>query len=320
VTNIFYYSLYGRLLASDSELPILSPLVDSPGDAEMTLRLCAPRLATLPAGTPWYRSERIDVSGRPSIAIEKTARGDLIVRFADGTVFLIGPGGRVITLVSAPDAYTRDDVAAYALGPVTAVALHIQGAVLLHASAVAIQGKAVVFAGQGRTGKSTIAAILHRDGYPFLSDDIAEILGANPFHIGVSPPAIRLWPDVADALYGASKQLPDLAPSWNKKIVRADGVKANERAIEIAAILFLDEEERGTTVRLQHLPPRQGWQKLMTNAYTAHLPEESVTRKIFEVTSALAGCVAMYTFTPPSIESSSHLGVILEKELAELFR
>jgi hypothetical protein len=316
VATIFYYSLHGRLLASDCELPLLSTEV--PGDAEMFLRLCAPRVATPPAAAPWYRGELLDADGQPSIAIEKCADGDLVVRFADGTAFLVDSGGRAITLRSAPDAYTLGDIAAYALGPVAAVALHLHGAVLLHASAVAVRGKAVLFAGHGRAGKSTTAAILHRLGYPFLADDIVEIRDTNPYSIGVAPPAMRLWPDVAGALFGSSADGGNYAPSWDKKIVRAEPVKPD--ATEIAAILFLDAGQRGAAARLQRLSPRQGWERLMAHAHTVRLPGAPMALKIFEVTSALAGSAAMFAFTPPSIESSDTLGTFLKRELDELFR
>ncbi|HEU4886608.1 MAG TPA: hypothetical protein VFV49_01895, partial [Thermoanaerobaculia bacterium] len=217
--------------------------------------------------------------------------------------------GREITLVSAPAHYTRDDVAAYALGPVIAIALHLQGAVLLHASSVVMRGKAIVFPGTSGSGKSTTAAILHRLGYAVLSDDVTELAGPRPYRALASLPAMRLWPDVVHALFGADAVFPDRAPSWDKKLVTIEQAPP----AEIAAVLFLGE--RASTPRLERLAPRDAWRRLMANVYTAMLPGEAMAGRIFEMTSTLADDVPMYAFTAPPLESADTLGDFLECEL-----
>src|SRR6185436_20061375 len=156
---MFRYTLQQRVVASDCELPLLAP-ASGAADADLVLRLDA-RSSDAPQATPWYRG--------PSMAIEASAAGGRVLRFDDGTSFLVAADGRAITVLSAPAHYTRDDLAAYALGPVLGIALHLQGAVLLHAAAVVMRGRAIVIAGGAGSGKSTTAAILHRDGYEILA-------------------------------------------------------------------------------------------------------------------------------------------------------
>ena len=299
----FYYSLQQRLLASDCELPFLSPR-RADGEAEIVLRFAAEAGEIHKPWTRWYRG--------PSLAIDRTSDGDLIVRFTDGTSFLLGSDGRSISLLSAPPAYTRDDLAAYALGPVIAIALHLQGAVLLHASAVVLRKKAIVFAGDAGSGKSTTAAILHRLGYPVLADDVTEVAGPSPFRALASSPAVRLWPEVVHALFGASAVFPDRAPSWDKKLV----VIEQAPPAEIAAVLFL--EESAPLPAIERLLPREAWRRLMANVYTRMLPGEVMSGRIFEVTSALADDVPMYAFTPPALENANDLGSFLECEIEAL--
>lgn len=253
------------------------------------------------SATAWYRG--------PSLTIDGTDAGDLVVRFEDETSFLVGGDGRSIALISAPSAYTRDDLAAYALGPVVAIALHLQGAVLLHASSVVLRGKAIVFAGDAGSGKSTTAAILHRLGYAVLADDVTELAGPKPYRALASLPAVRLWPDVVHALFGESAVFPDRAPSWDKKLVVIDEAPP----AEIAAVLFLDG--RDASARIERLPPREAWRRLMANVYTRMLPGQAMSQRIFEATSALAGDVPMYSFRPPSLENTGDLGAFLEREL-----
>jgi hypothetical protein len=290
------YVFHGRVLGCDGELPFL-PLAPAGAEPDLVLRLDV--RATAPAATSWY--------ARESLAIERADDGVLVVRFADGTAFLVSPDGKAISLVDAPAEYTRGDVAVYALGPVAAIALHRQGAVLLHAAAVVMRGKAVVFAGSGGSGKSTTAAMLHREGYALLADDLSEVVGVR---VVSSVAAIRLWPDSLEALYGADAAFPDRAPSWEKKVVRVNDSSGTH---EIGAILFLDAAERGSEPRLERLEPRAGWLRLIADAYTVRLPDPEMATKIFDVTSALADCVPMYTFAAPPI--GAPLGAFLEREL-----
>ena len=292
--DTFTYSLQQRVVASDCELSFLSPS-DGSGEPDVALHLLK-RAAMPERAKPWYRA--------PSLTIDETPGEKLLVRFEDETSFLVTANS--IELVTAPGHYTVDDIAAYALVPVIAIALHLQGAVLLHASSVVMNGKAIVFAGTSGSGKSTTAAILHRLGYPVLSDDVTELAGTRAL---ASIPAMRLWPDVVHALFGENAVFPDRAPSWDKKLV----VIEQAPAAEIAAVLFLDQ--RADTPHLQRLAPRDAWRRLMANIYTSMLPGEATARHIFEVTSALADAVPMYSFTAPPIENAGTLGEFLEREL-----
>lgn len=296
MSHIFFHSLHQRVLACDAELPFLDSAAPV-GDPDLTLRFTP--VAAPGSATPWHQSE--------STVMEKTANGDLLVRFADDTRFLVRADGREIALVSAPAAYTRDDLAAYALGPVLTAALHLQGAVLLHASAVVLGGKGVLFAGPSGSGKSTTVAMLHRVGYAVLADDVVEITGTRALP---AVPALRLWPDVLDTLYGSAAAFPDRAPSWDKKLLR---IHASTGGCEIAAILFL--EPRAEEPRLTPLDARSGWTRLIADAPAARLPDADIQRRIFEVTSALADRVPLFAFAAPALEQYETLGVWLEESL-----
>jgi hypothetical protein len=306
MSPLFHYTLHRRLLASDSELPLLSPA--NAGAPRLTLRLST-RTHEPQSGTEWHRSDAV---GDEAVIIDRTIDGALIVRFPDATAFVVAHDGSAIEILSAPAHYTRDDIAAYALGPVLAVALHLQGAVVLHAASVVMHDRAVLFAGASGSGKSTTAAIFHHLGYDILSDDLTELDGAFALP---SIAAVRLWPAVLDALYGSAVAFPDRAPSWDKKLVRVDAI---DRPREIAAILFL--ESASDTPRLTRLAPKEGWLQLIANAYTARFPDPEMSRTIFETTSALADRVPMFSLAPPQLASPHALPELLERELAEWLR
>jgi hypothetical protein len=311
----FLYSIHARAVASDCELPFLQPLAGATITPDLVLRLGSAASGETPGPlTRWYQSEP-DEDGA-SIAIDRTPSNELVMSFADGTTFHVGAG--VIRLLAAPPQYTSGDLAAYALGPVLALALHLAGATLLHASAVVLCGKAVLFAGPSGSGKSTMAAMLHNSGYPVLSDDLTEVSGESLSALP-SLPALRLWPEAVAALYGAGAEFPDRAPSWDKKIVSTVREGMETRSYEIAAVLFLQPRiESGP--RLERLDATEAWKRLIANSYTARLPDRSMSRSILDMTTALADRVAMYTFSAADLAAAGDAGAFLERSLAEHLR
>jgi hypothetical protein len=100
----------------------------------------------------------------------------------------------------------RDADEKWRTGAVRALVRHLQGHVTLHASAVAIEGVALVFLGDSGAGKSTLAASLCTDGAAdLLADDLAEIEREHDCHV-VRPSESAHWLlcDSAEALgYGS---------------------------------------------------------------------------------------------------------------------
>jgi len=307
----FLYSLYGRAVDCDIELPFV-PRASTPAAPDIELRLRTESVRDAPRDlTRWFESEATEDGS--SLAIDRTGEGDLVMSFTDGTSFRVSSEGCSVALLTAPAQYTPGDLAAYALGPVLALALHQRGATLLHASAVVIGGHAVLFAGASGSGKSTVAAILHQQGYAVLSDDLTEVSGDPPAALP-SVPAIRLWPDVVNALYGPGAAFPDRAPSWDKKMVAIAGTRMDSHAHPIAAVLFL--ERRGEGPRLERLGAKDSWMRLIAHSYTARLPDRSMAASILNMTTALANRVPASAFSAPSILNCAGLGAFLERELA----
>jgi len=86
------------------------------------------------------------------------------------------------------------------LGAVFAALLMQRQRLVLHASAVAVRGRAVGFVGVKGAGKSTMSAALHGGGYPLVSDDLLAVRFEDEA-VMVDPgfPRFKLSPEAAEA-------------------------------------------------------------------------------------------------------------------------
>ncbi len=79
--------------------------------------------------------------------------------------------------------------------------LRQRGCLPLHASAVAINGQAVLFLGESGAGKSTTAAAFYRRGHKVLADDVAAVRPANSgLELQPAWPGLRLLQNSLDAI------------------------------------------------------------------------------------------------------------------------
>ena len=90
----------------------------------------------------------------------------------------------------------------FLIGTVFGILLHQRGEIVLHASAVRVNDKAVLFCGPSGAGKSTLAAALAQRGFPLVTDDLCAITltaGAAPM---VQPDGrhLKLWAQAIEKL------------------------------------------------------------------------------------------------------------------------
>jgi hypothetical protein len=87
-------------------------------------------------------------------------------------------------------------------GMALGILLQLRGDIVLHASCVAIDGRAVVLCGQAGAGKSVLAAALAQLGHATVCDDLCRLV-IDPVRGLLAMPEgsyTRLWPPVAAAL------------------------------------------------------------------------------------------------------------------------
>ena len=131
----------------------------------------------------------------------------------------------------------------FLLGQVFAMLLHQRGILVLHASAVAARGGAVLFLGPSGYGKSTSATLLQRAGFPVAADDVTPIrFDGEAAMLLPSFPQIKLWPATLRALGRDPASLPLLHPAYDKRAHRfPDGFA--EEALPVRRLYVLGKAD-----------------------------------------------------------------------------
>jgi hypothetical protein len=172
-----YYFVFGLWLQTDRPVAGLVAVTAAPAiDVQVWLGGRHTAAVEGPGADvgPWHVSLDRDEYGRPLLTIGKWADGaGFRLAFADGTGFHIDQAGSQVWATSVMP--SPEDLACYLLGPVLAFVLRLRGVTCLHASAVALGGRAVAFLGPPGAGKSTIAAALARRGHAVLTDDLLAL-------------------------------------------------------------------------------------------------------------------------------------------------
>lgn len=149
------------------------------------------------------------------------------------------------------------------LGPVMAAYLQLNGIPLLHGSAVAIDGRAILCIGRKTAGKSTMAAALVAAGCTLLNDDVLPLRLGEVMTLTPGFPALKLSPPVRAFLLPDSLILgDDSAAPADKLVVALPGGPAGDVAIGLVVVLD-PERVLGVTI----LPPPEALGALLQEGY-----------------------------------------------------
>jgi len=123
-----------------------------------------------------------------------------LMRIPDIARFLL-KGGSEIVVAPESDAAVAE-IPIFILGTIFGILLHQREQIVLHASAVQVNGKAVLFCGSSGAGKSTLAAALAQRGYPLVTDDLCTLAANGPSAPLVHPDGrqLKLWAQAIDRL------------------------------------------------------------------------------------------------------------------------
>ena len=297
-------SIYGLRVHSDRTIPRVQPSESTAGiDLHVTLGLLPNFLSAIrDSADRWHSSACLDELGRSKLVIWKLAGGAWFhMCYSDGTEFLVDHFGTRLW-ATWPEPLTVEDTATYLLGPVIGFVLLLRGTHCLHASAVNVGGRAIALVGPAGAGKSTTAAAFAKRGYRVLSDDVVT-LDDESGELMVHPayPCIRLWPDSAEALFGAADALPLLTPNWDKRYLdlAGDEHRFQASALPLAAIYVLGERSGDAAApRVEAVAPQAAMIELVGNAYAPHLKDKAARAGEFRVFSRVVATLPVRRAIP----------------------
>jgi hypothetical protein len=294
----FHYFVFGLHLCSNLPLSGVVPS-DSPAekcDVELHLGTLPRAIAENPNGAEElsYVSADIDASGEPLLKISEVGNGAFVrLTYADRTRFWLDRE-RAHVWAAWPSELSLENTVSYVLGPVLGVLLRLRGVTCLHASAVSIGDRGVVFVGQAGSGKSTTAAAFARQGYGVISDDIvalAESEGA--FYLMPAYPHLCLWPESVQMLYDSPEALPRLVPNEDKRRMSlgAEGTRFENRCLPLGAIYVLGERRPNPAPYVEVVRPQSSLLTLVADTYANKILDREMRAREFAVLGRLVTTV-----------------------------
>jgi hypothetical protein len=291
MANLHYLS-YGLRIASNLAIPgLLLQSKQETMDVQCNLNQeWVIRLASVQSivGDPFtYISPNRNVQDHPNLRVATHSDGRYLGFFyGDGARFAVEREGREVWAEWA-DGYTLEDACTYLVGPVLAFVLRLRGVTCLHASAVAVDSRAIALFGVAGAGKSTAAAAFAQLGYPVLSDDVVALADRGD-HFLVQPgyPRVNLWTDSVRALFGSEDALPRITPTWDKRYLALgqDGHRFQDVPLPLGAIYVLGERETNLNAPvIEELSGHEAFTTLVANTYVNYLLDRDMRTREFDV-------------------------------------
>ena len=314
----YSYRVYGLSLRSDTAI---SPLPLEHTDFE------PPDIAMSLGPEPEWARDAMRLSHRMNTPRAGEAEGDdspfALTSFGEGEFFQLAydDGTRFIVDGTAQRLWgtwlpplTIEDVATYLVGPVMGFVLRRRGVLALHASSVCISGNAVILCGSSESGKSTTAAALALRGVPVLTEDVSPVK-EHKGSLCVEPgyPRICLWPDAVESLFGVPGALPRITPTWEKRFLALDGVRAafesKKRPLKVV-YLFGSRTEEADAPRIEDLGMRDALLELVQNSYMNWLLDRNQRAAELDALTRLVANVSVRRIVPHT--DPARLGALCE--------
>lgn len=231
------YAIFGGCVRSEIPLPELPAATC--GQPDWTFRRVS---GPLPDAVH-LGEDRVDATIR--VRCGRLSEG-FRLQFDDTGTFDVSRGGRDIAWTPTQDA-PMNLVRADLLGGVFSVALHLQGLLCLHGSAVALgAGSGVGFLANKGAGKSTLATALCRRGAALITDDMLPIDPGPPAMAWPSMPSVRLLQDSASRLDYANGVTHPQTGKYHVNELPPDRVE--RRRVPIEALYELTPVSSGPSV------------------------------------------------------------------------
>jgi len=259
-------------------------------------RLGAARAQAPLDGAPFH--QWVFPDGVPWTEFHRTASGYLL-RFPDLADYLVSPDGRVVVCHPVPGVTAQTLQHLYD-NQVLPLALSRLGQLVFHASAVEVDGRAVVFVGVSGRGKSTLAASFATSGFRFLTDDglVVEERGGS-YVVLPSQPSIRLWDDSQEALlHPATPVAPPVQYTSKARFLAGGDVAFCGEPRPLGCIYFLGDGE-AEEIAIARLEASDAMLELVRHSFLLDIQAHDLIASHFDQLSRLVALRNFYRLDYP---------------------
>ena len=296
------YEVYGVSVASD--FPFCTPLVsgNSPPDLTFTRVWRSPSTSPWDHAEPIFRSQHLLDDGEPQVLLYRH-EGVHVFRQVGIADYYVWPD-RIVC--HQHDAAATDVVELYFLSLLTGFWLESRGTVVLHASAVSVNERAIVFLATNTGGKTSLSTSLMQVGHPLLTDDLLAVSFPNDVAVGHPGfPQMRMWPDLADHFLGGHARLPLVLPETEKRRVpvAGEGLGAFCTAAKPVSHMYLPTrvDDIEAPIRIERIPLQQALIELVRESFLGTVLEKAgLHRERFAQLASLVDQVPMARLVYPS--------------------
>lgn len=275
----FFYRISGLNVASDLAF---AGMIGTPAVGSVDVRI---RRGILPAslssatanGPNWQIAER-------QLLVEVPAVVRLLV--SNGEEILYEPA----------EGISDADVEIFLSGTGIGLVLHQRGQVALHASAVRVGDKAILFCGASGAGKSTIAAALGERGYDLVTDDIAAVvMQEGAACVESDGRQYKLWEQAIDGLGLGARRGGAVRSCLAKFHVDASGSAID--ALAVGAIYQLREARPPHDEGIAHPNMVDAGLIVRRNAYRPAMVKRLGQQELYFASSAALVQAGVFTLT-----------------------
>jgi hypothetical protein len=285
---MFEYRVFGGRVISDIRFPEL-PKADADGPT-WTLRTVSKRSPS--PDMELLGEDRVDVG--VSVRLYRSSSG-FRLDFDDTGTFDISDGGSTIEWCPGPDP-SLDAARLDFLGRVLAAALHQQGFLCLHASAIALPGCAIAFVAPKFHGKSTLALALVSAGARLVTDDTLPVALGPPVLALPGVHQLRLWEDSARQV-GPLRGSVGRGPGGKLLLTNLKEDQCLGSPVPLDAVYLLSPNPAAAreSVRRRRVTATRATLALVRNAKLGPLLVRSEAITLFDRAATLAQSVPVYT-------------------------
>lgn len=238
------YCVFGFCLETDYRFrtPMTAALPEAETDLLFTCRLVAHSYST-PTNDCLYLSPAKNRYGESALQVFALKFG-FILHFPRIADFILRSGEITCELF---DPKLNCMIEICLLGHVMSYYLEASGVAALHAGAVAIGDRAVLFVADRTGGKSTLVASMVQAGFPLIADDIAALESINGTVVCRHGfPQLKLTPEQALRFAGRANGFPLVHPDFSKLSVPASEVGSVAAAsLPVSCVYLLERRTDG---------------------------------------------------------------------------